>query len=77
MDTLDSLKNNLIEKIIATQNEKLLSALISIFEVSKSEEKISFSSAQLEMLNMSEEDIKYGRLYTEEDIEKLDSKWMN
>jgi hypothetical protein len=77
MDTLDSLKNNLIEKIIATQNEKLLSALISIFEVSKSEEKISFSSAQLKMLNMSEEDIKYGRLYTEEDIEKLDSKWMN
>tara|TARA_R110001592_G_scaffold3928_9_gene22299 strand:+ start:489 stop:722 length:234 start_codon:yes stop_codon:yes gene_type:complete len=77
MDTLDSLKNNLIEKIIATQNEKLLSALVSIFEVSKSEEKISFSSAQLEMLNMSEEDIKHGRLYSEEDIEKLDSKWMN
>jgi hypothetical protein len=54
-----------------------LSVLISIFEVSKSEEKISFSSAQLEILNMSEEDIKYGRLYSEEDIEKLDSKWMN
>lgn len=77
MDSLEGLKNNLIKKIVATQNEKLLSAIVSIFEVSKSEEKISFNSAQLEMLNMSEEDIKYGRLYTEEDIEKLDSKWMN
>ncbi|PQB03400.1 hypothetical protein BST83_19160 [Polaribacter filamentus] len=70
-------KNNLIKKIVATQNEKLLSALVTIFEASKSEEKISFNSAQLEMLNRSEEEIKYGRLYSEEDIEKLDSKWMN
>jgi hypothetical protein len=54
-----------------------LSALVSIFEASKSEEKISFNSAQLEMLNRSEEEIKYGCLYSEEDIEKLDSKWMN
>ncbi|WP_026776661.1 hypothetical protein [Polaribacter sp. Hel_I_88] len=77
MNTLDNLKNNLIDKIAATENEKLLNAIISIFEVSKVNEKTSFSLEQLEMLKMSEEDIKYGRLYSEEEVDKLDASWMN
>jgi len=77
MNTLNNLKNNLIDKIAATENEKLLNAIISIFEVSKVNEKTSFSLEQLEMLKMSEEDIKYGRLYSEEEVDKLDASWMN
>ncbi|AOW17423.1 hypothetical protein LPB03_08080 [Polaribacter vadi] len=77
MNTLNNLKNNLISRIVATENEKLLNVIISIFEVSKSEEKTTFSSEQLEMLKMSEEDIKYGRLYSEEEVDKLDAEWMN
>jgi len=77
MNTLDSLKNNLINRITATENEKLLATIISIFEVTKSEEKTYFTSEQLEMLKMSEDDIKYGHLYSQKEVDKLDAEWMN
>lgn len=35
----------------------------------------TFSSAQLEMLKMSEDDIANGRLISEDDLDKLDSEY--
>ena len=40
------------------------------------DEKIVLPPEILEILKASEEDIKNGRFYTEEEIEKMDEEWM-
>ena len=77
MTTLDILRNSLIDKIIATNNEKFLSAIANIFESTQSEKKVQLSSEQIEMLMMSENDIKCGNLISEDDLIKTDSKWLS
>jgi len=77
MTTLDVLRNNLIDRIIATNNEKLLNAIANIFESTQSEEKVQLSSEQIEMLMMSESDIKSGKLISEDDLRKTDLEWLN
>lgn len=77
MTSLEILKNNLIDKILVTNNEKLLKAISSIFESTQSKEKIQLSSEQIEMLLMSENDIKNGRIISEEELEKSDKKWLS
>lgn len=74
MTTLDILKNSLIDKILVTNNEGLLKAISSIFESTQKEEKMQFSSEQIEMLLMSENDIKYGRIVSEEELKILDKE---
>ena len=77
MTTLDVIRNGLIDKIIATNNEKLLNAIANIFESTQSEEKVQLSSEQIEMLMMSENDIKCGKLVSEDDLIKTDLEWLN
>ena len=77
MTTLDILRNNLIDRIIATNNENLLSAIANIFESTQEEEKVQLSSEQIEMLMMSENDIKSGKLISEDDLRKTDLEWLN
>jgi hypothetical protein len=77
MTTLDTIKNSLIDKIIATNNEKLLNAITGIFESTQSEEKVRLSSEQIEMLMMSEDDIKNGNLISEDELRKTDLEWFN
>jgi len=77
MTGLDSLKNNLIDRILATRNEKLLTAISNIFESTQSEGIISLSSEQIEMLLMSDKDIESGNLVSESDLNNSDSEWLN
>ncbi len=77
MTTLDNIKNRLIDRILATKNKQLLEAVSKIFESTQSNEVISLSSEQIEMLLMSEKDIKNGNLVSESDLNKSDSEWMN
>ena len=62
MTGLDNLKNNLIDLILATKNEKLLTAISNIFKSTQSEGIISLSSEQIEMLLMSDKHIEDGNL---------------
>ena len=41
------------------------------------EEKIVLPPAIMEMIKMAEDDIKNGRFYTEEEMDKMDEEWMN
>ncbi|MDV6167683.1 hypothetical protein R1T16_04555 [Flavobacterium sp. DG1-102-2] len=75
MTAIENIKNGLIDRILATKNEKLLQAISTIFESAQAEEEVSLSSEQLEMLAMSEDDIANGRLISEDDLDKLDSGW--
>ena len=77
MKTLESIKNNLIDSILVTRNEQLLEAVQSIFNATQSEEIISLSSQQIEMLAMSEDDILNGKLVSESELNKRDLEWLS
>jgi len=77
MTAIDSIKNRLIDRILATKNEKLLVAISNIFESTQSENVVSLSSEQIEMLLMSEKDIENGDLVSETELNKSDTEWLN
>lgn len=77
MNTLENIKNSLIDRILATKNEQLLEAIKSIFDSTQSEEIISLSTEQIEMLSMSDKDIEEGKLVSESELSKRDSKWLS
>ena len=77
MNALENIKNNLIDRILATRNEQLLEAIKSIFDSTQSEDIISLSTEQIEMLSMSEKDIEEGKLVSESELSKRDSKWLS
>ncbi|PTX60941.1 hypothetical protein C8N46_10597 [Kordia periserrulae] len=77
MATLDNIKNRLIDRILLTKNKKLLFDLENMISSSETEQELTFDSYQIEMLLMSEEDIKEGKLISEADLEEKDAKWMN
>jgi len=58
MKTIDIVKNRLIDKIMVTDNEQLLNAIENIFNSTQKEDKLNLDSYQIEMLLMSENDIK-------------------
>lgn len=78
MATVDSLRNGLIEKILSINNKDFLQALdqlissdSSVFEMSK------LTEDQKKMLKMSEEDIKNGKLISQEAMDKRNLEWLN
>ncbi len=77
MTTIQTTKNRLISRILATKNEDLLAAMETIFANTQQSETVSLTSEQIEMLLMSELDIASGNLISEEELDKLDSQWMN
>jgi hypothetical protein len=77
MKTIDNIRNRLIDKIMVTDNEELLNAIENIFNSTQKEDKLNLDSDQIEMLLMSENDIKLGNLISDADLKKADSKWMD
>ncbi len=77
MKTIDIVRNRLIDRIMVTNNEQLLSAIENIFNSTQTDDKLTLDSHQIEMLMMSERDIRQGDLISESDLKEEDSKWMN
>jgi hypothetical protein len=77
MTALDVIKNSLIDRILATKNEKLLNAINNIFDLTQTDEIVSLSSEQIEMLQMSEKDIENGDIVSESELNKTDSEWLS
>jgi hypothetical protein len=77
MSGIENIKNNLIDSILATSNQELLETIKNIFDASKSENNVLLNSEQIEMLDMSENDIENGNLVSESDLSKSDKKWLN
>jgi len=44
--------------------------------IKKKDNFISLTHEQIEMLEMSEQDIELGKLVTEQELEKTDKKWL-
>ena len=66
-------KNRLIDRILVTKNGELLEAVEKLLTYTQSEEVLALSSEQIELLMMSEMDIKYGNLISESDLKKSDN----
>lgn len=77
MTALEIIKNSLIDRILATKNEKLLEAIDKIFASTQADEIIALSSEQIEMLSMSERDIEGGNFISESELNKRDSEWLS
>lgn len=78
MPTIEKIRNGLIDKILSIQNKDFLEALDRIIsnDSEKSVQEI-LTSEQKIMLEMSEEDIKTGRLISQDAIEKRNLEWLN
>jgi len=76
MKTINPLKTNLIDKILAIKSEDLLKALDSLIVSSSPNEIVLLSEEQKIMLQMSEDDISNQRLTSQEDVDKEDLKWL-
>ncbi len=79
MTNLEILKTRLIDRILLTGNQNLLETIDNIFVLSQNpaNEVMELTSEQIEMLMMSEEDIKFNRLITQEELDKSDEKWLS
>lgn len=76
MTTLESIKNRLVDRILAVQDEKFLEAIERIFVTTQKEEIVKLYPEQRETLMMSDADIAEGNVVSESELEKLDSQWM-
>mgnify|MGYP006909095314 FL=1 len=78
METVDKIRNELIGKILTIKNEDFLLALDKLIVSSTSGKNIfELTSEQKKMLEMSEDDIKNGRLISQEAMNKRNLEWLN
>lgn len=81
MSQEEILKNKLIKKILSISNLDVLQSLEKIISSSASKEyaeneNIELTPEQLEMIRLAEEDIKYGRVISHEDLKKESLEWL-
>jgi archaellum component FlaF (FlaF/FlaG flagellin family) len=78
MATVDKMRNGLIDKILTIKNKDFLVALDRLISSSSPDNEIvELTAEQNEMLEMSEADIKNGRLISQEAMDKRNREWLN
>jgi hypothetical protein len=78
MATMDSIRNGLIDKILAIKNKEFLKALDQLISSSDSEsDVVELNREQKIMLEMSEGDIKNGKFISQEAMNKRNLEWLN
>lgn len=76
MNSLSNLRSRIIEKVNLTKDEKDLAFLDDLLSKINSTEVYTYSSAEEKLLKLAEEDISYGRVLTQEDLDQQDEEWM-
>ena len=78
MATISDIRSGLIDKILAIKNKELLQALDQLIATTSSVSNIiETTSEQKRILEMSEEDIKNGKLISQEEMIKRNLEWLN
>jgi hypothetical protein len=78
MATVDNIRNGLIDKILSIKNKDFLEALDKLItSSSSSSEIIELTIEQKIMLEMSEEDVKEGKLISQDAMNKRNLEWLN
>lgn len=76
MNSIELLRARINNMVNVSENEAVLKVLDKILKKAVSEEVYQLSDAENELLNLSEEDIKYGRVISQEELDKKDDEWM-
>ena len=77
MSTSDILRNNIIDKLLTITNKDYLSALYQLVNSSSvSPDTVKLTEEQILMLQLSDLDIKNGRLISQEQLDKADLQWL-
>jgi len=78
MATVNKLRNGLIDKILSIKNKEFLEALDKLISSSASESEIvELTDEQKIMLEMSEQDIKSGKLISQEAMDRRNLEWID
>ncbi len=78
MATVDKIRSGLIDKILTIKNKEFLVALDKLISSSSADNEIAeLTNEQKEILEMSEADIKNGRLISQEAMDKRNLEWLN
>ncbi len=78
MTTVEKIRNGLINKILSIKNKDFLEALDKLVSASSSEsETVELTDEQKTMLEMSEQDIKKGKLISQDAMDKRNLEWLN
>ena len=77
MTAVDTLRNEIIGKLLTISDKSYLSAINRIVETNNNTtENVKLSDEQLLMLQMSDDDIRHGRTINQEELNKQDLKWL-
>lgn len=77
MATVDTLRNDLIDKILAISNKDYLLALNKLVESSPaSNDKVLLTEEQIAMLQLSDNDIQSGKLISQAQLDNNDLEWL-
>lgn len=78
MAAVDKIRNGIIDKILSIKNRDFLEALDKLISSSSSETDIvDVTDEQKKMLEMSEEDIRTGKLISQEAMDRRNIEWLN
>ena len=77
MDSTQNFKDHLIQKILSTDNIDLLRALDDMISNRTSPQTINLTQEQIDMLQMSNQDIQAGRTMDQSTLDKIDLEWLN
>ena len=73
----DSLRSNIIDKLLTISNTDYLSALYQLVDKSSvDKDVVKLSEEQVLMLKLSDNDIKRGKLISQSQLDKDDLKWL-
>ncbi len=77
MAQVDILRNGIIDKLLAISDKDYLMALKCLVDNrAVVEEKIKLTKEQRLMLEMSENDLQYNRIISQNDLDKSDLDWL-
>mgnify|MGYP003575512995 CR=1 FL=1 len=76
MSTLE-IKLEIFDKLKNIEDVNLLEKIRSLLKNADTSNTYQFEQYELDMLKESEEDIKYGRVISQEDLDKEDLEWLS
>ncbi len=77
MTTTDNLRNNIINQLLTITNKDYLSALYKLLATTVADtNKVKLSEEQIVMLQLSDKDIKKGKLISHKQLDKDDLQWL-
>lgn len=76
MSTLE-IKLEIFDKLKNIEDLSLLEKIRNLLKNADTSDVYKFEPYELDMLRESEEDIKYGRVISQEDLDKEDLEWLS